>query len=147
MTAITSGAVADGITMLPPREAPYLLREVYELVEDGCRSEIVIQLSDGYLEFRADEDTDSLSFEWNAGEFYGSPQHASFGNGERDVPSPWKTFVGKECGWTWVASNQQGYCDSVMLSFDEIVPSILLHVIASSIEVYSIAPWEKKRVI
>ncbi len=140
MTSITTTAATDGLTILPEREAPFILREVYELVEDGCRSEIVVQLSEGYIEFRADADTDSLCFEWNPGEFCEGPHHTSVGGetDDRGPSSPWKAFMGKECGWTWVARNQQGYCDSVMLSFDGIVPNILLYVMCSSIYVYSI---------
>lgn len=50
----------------------------------------------------------------------------------------WSKLIGKKCEWSWVACNQQGYRDSVMLAFDGIVPTVLLCVMASSIEVYSI---------
>lgn len=53
---------------------------------------------------------------------------------------PWQKLIGKECGWTWVTINQQGYRDGVLLSFSGIVPSVMLHVIASSIEVFRIVP-------
>jgi hypothetical protein len=210
MTAVANDRAGDNLLLLPPRELPYVLQEVCELVRDGCRSEIVLQWSEGHLLFRADENTDSLDFEFHPGEFVPSPDHCSFspskslsgrerevlkelaegpktkqqlgaparllgaatredfgkqGGGllERDLiratgkrvkrslqyeitpagrnalaVASWKELLGKECGWTWVAINQQGYCDGVMLSFDGIVPTVLLHVIASSIEVFSI---------
>ncbi len=40
--------------------------------------------------------------------------------------------------------NQQGYMDSVMLSFDGIEPQILLQAIASSIVVFVIKPARKR---
>ncbi|HEY2910374.1 MAG TPA: DUF6334 family protein [Gemmataceae bacterium] len=50
----------------------------------------------------------------------------------------WNTLIGKNCEWSWVAWNQQGYRDSLMLSFDGAVPTVLLCVMASSIEVLSV---------
>jgi hypothetical protein len=213
MTAVASNLLSDSPALLPPREAPYLLQDIYELIRDDCRSQLILQLSDGYLLFRADEDSDSLCFEFHPGEFEPSPDHVCFGanekltRGELEIlkaldqgrkskqqlgatakilgaitregfgkqggglakrgliaptgkrmrgsihyqitaagrkalaaaVTPWKKLLGKEIGWTWVAINQQGYCDSIMLSFDGIIPTVLLHVIASSIEVFSIA--------
>jgi hypothetical protein len=213
MTAVASNLISETPTLLPPREAPYFLQDVYEVVRDSCRSELVLQLSGSHLQFRANEDNDSLDFDFHAVEFLPSPSHCSFSSyekltrGEVDVlkalvhgrktkqqlgaiakilgaatrdgfgkqgggllgrqlitssgkrlrgsiqyeitdtgrkalaaaSAPWRRLLGKELGWTWVATNQQGYCDSVMLSFEGIIPTILLHVIASSIEVFTIA--------
>jgi Family of unknown function (DUF6334) len=47
---------------------------------------------------------------------------------------PWSKFVGEPFGWGWLAINQQGYCDSILLSFHGITPQLLLNVIASSIK-------------
>ncbi len=208
MTVLASHLAVDNLLRLPAREAPYLLQEVYESVKDECRSEIVLQWSEGYLLFRADEDTDSLDFDFHPGKFEPSADHGSFGSYEglsdsewdilkelvkgpktkqqlgatakilgattRDgfgkqggglqgrgliigkrlgrniqyeitatgqkalAVVPWKRLIGKECGWTWMALNQQGYCDSAMLSFEGIVPTVLLHAIASSIELFTI---------
>lgn len=214
MTAVASNVMGDSGLLLPDREGAYLLQDVFELVKDDCRLELVLQFSEGYLLFRADEDSDSLCFGFHSGEFDSSPDYGSFGSynkltdheadilkalaqgkktkqkllalglqgiakilgaarrpgfgkqgggllrrgliiekhlGRKNqyeitaagrkalVAAPWKKLLGKELGWTWVAINQQGYRDSVMLSFDGIVPTILLHVIASSIEVFTIA--------
>jgi hypothetical protein len=208
MVAVANNRIDDNLMLLPDRESPYLLREVFELVRDDCRSDLVLQWSEGYLSFRADADTDSLCFDFHSGEFELSRHHDSVssaeslatretdvlralvqgprtkqelgaraklvgaysqpGNGKQGggllgrrlihgeqlgceiqytltaagrsalAATLWKTLLGKECSWTWVARNQQGYCDSVMLSFDGVVPTVLLHVIASSIEVLSI---------
>jgi len=217
MTAIASNLTGDSLVLLPQREAPYILDDVYELVRDNCRSQLVLQLSEGYLQFSVDEDNDSLCFDFHPGEFDPSPDYGSFSSYEkligdeidilkalgqgkktkqklqalglratakilgaatregfgkqggglagRGLITPtgkrlrgsiqyeitaagrkalapaagaWKKLLGKECGWTWMAFNQQGYCDSAMLSFDGIVPTVLLHVIASSIELFTI---------
>ncbi|MCE9532863.1 MAG: hypothetical protein K8T89_17330 [Planctomycetes bacterium] len=137
MTSVATIPAGDNLLLLPPRESPYLLQDVYELVRDTCRTEIVLQWAEDYLLFHADEDTDSIGFELHPGEFSPTSHHGSY-RADEGLTAPWKKFIGKECGWTWVAHNQQGYCDSVMLSFDGIVPTLLLHVIASSIEVFSI---------
>lgn len=206
MATATSNHQGDNVMLLPPHDSPYLLQDVYELIRDECRSEIVLQWSEGYLVFRAEENTDSLEFDFHPELFEPSPDHEPLNSCEkltgrersilkalvkgprtkqqlgarakvvgaltrggggmlgrrlitgnrqgRDIQytitatgrkalaaaiMPWKKLLGKECGWTWVATNQQGYCDSVMLSFDGIVPTVLIHVIASSIEVFSIA--------
>ena len=70
---------------------------------------------------------------------HGKVQYAITTAGRRALGSAvWSKLVGKNCEWSWVACNQQGYRDSVMLAFDGIVPTVLLCVVASSIEVYSI---------
>jgi hypothetical protein len=134
MTAVATKASGESAVLLPPREAPYLLRDVYELIQDDCRSELVLQWSEGYLVLRADEDTDSLCFRFQPGDL----DLATCNQTRAAAAKPWNSLLGKECGWTWVAVNQQGYCDSVLLSFDGIAPTVLLHVVASSIEVFSI---------
>lgn len=53
---------------------------------------------------------------------------------EADRSQPWSTFIGKTFGWGWVTINQQGYCDGVLLSFDDITPQVMLNVVASSIK-------------
>jgi hypothetical protein len=206
MIAVANNRIGNNAVLLPPRVSPYLLRDVYELIQDECRSELVLQWSEGFLSFRADEDADSLDFDFHPGKFKPSAKHGlvsselmpsetevlrelirapktkqqlgatakllgaatrpDFGKqgggllrrgmirdsrlgrevqyeitatGRRALAAAlWKSLLGKECGWTWVAVNQQGFCDSVMLSFDGVVPTVLLHVIASSIEILSI---------
>jgi len=128
---INTANVAGNSSLLPARDEPYLLREVYELLEDTCRTEVVLQMEDSYLLVRVDEDTDALDYEFSSGEFFPGPNHQ---------PASWKNQLGSECDWTWTAVNQQGYMDSILLSFDGVVPTVLLHGIATSIEVLSIVP-------
>jgi len=216
MTVVANNLISDSLVVLPAREEPYLLQDVYEQVQYDCLSEIVLDLADSYIRFRADENLDTLCYDYHHGEFEPTSDYVSCSSfpkltgNETDIlkalaqgkktkqrllamrlrataeilgagskkdlgkqgggllgqglialtgkrprgsiqyeitsegrialaSAPWKKFLGKELGWTWVAVNQQGYCDSVMLSFDGIVPTILLNVVASSIKVCTIA--------
>jgi len=124
--------IADPM-LLPPREAPYVLKDVLEKVVYGCRDEIILNLEDCYLRFGVDIDTDTLT-----SKFQPSPFRAAKGYTSVRSAEPWKKLVGKECGWTWLAVNQQGYLDSVLVSFDGIEPNVLLQTIASSVEVFRV---------
>lgn len=119
--------------LLPPRDEGYILHGVYEKIADGCRGELVLDCGDAYLQIRVDENTDSLCTQYHDTKFKRSRGHRSLA-----AVSPWDRWLGKVCGWTWVAVNQQGYFDSVMLSFDGIVPCVLLHALGSSIAVFTI---------
>ena len=129
-TAAVTSLIRDPM-LLPPREAPYRLQSVHELVTDGCRQEIVLDWGDSHLIVRVDEDTDTLS-----ARFQGHPFVTTEAYGNLGVCTPWDRQLGKECDWTWIAVNQQGYCDLILFSFDVMVPQILLHALASSIEVF-----------
>lgn len=48
---------------------------------------------------------------------------------------PWNKFIGKPFGWGWITINQQGYSDGLLLSFGDVVPQLILNVIASSLKV------------
>lgn len=125
--------------LLPDRGGPYVLRDVYERMIEGCRGELVLQWDGGYLVFRADSDTDSLETEFHEGAFASSDEYRSLRSCK-----PWSRCVGKSCGWTWLAVDQEGYWDSALLSFDGIIPCVLLNVTVSSINVFSIVPEEGK---
>lgn len=133
MTAVPKLPRARSPALLPDRESPYVLRDVYERITEGCRAELILQWDDGYLLFRADIDMDSLEAEYQEGGLASGRKYRSLRS-----TSPWSEYIGKECGWTWLAINQQGYCDSALLSFDGIVPCVLLNVMASSINVFSV---------
>jgi hypothetical protein len=47
---------------------------------------------------------------------------------------PWSSFIGKTFGWGWITINQQDALDGILLSFDGIIPEVMLNVIASSIK-------------
>jgi hypothetical protein len=128
---------ARSAALLPDREEPYVLRDVYERVVDGCRSDLILRWNDGSLLFRADIDTDSLEAEFHVGAFALSRKYRSLRS-----TSPWSEYLGKSCGWTWLAVDQQGYWDTALLSFDGVIPSVLLNVMASSIYVFSVLRGE-----
>jgi uncharacterized protein DUF6334 len=124
--------------LLPPREAPYVLNNVLEKRVYGCRDELILTLGDCFLRFGVDIDTDTITSRFQPLLFRAKKGYASIQSAR-----PWNKYVGKECGWTWLAWNQQGYLDSVLISFDGIEPNVLLHTIGSSIKVFMISPAEK----
>jgi hypothetical protein len=126
------------LLLLPPREAPYILNDVLEKRVHGCRDELILNLRECYFRFGVDIDTDTIVSEFQPSPFRGKKGYACVRSA-----GPWDKCVGKECGWTWFGWNQQGYLDTVLLSFDGIVPNVLLQTIASSVEVFVISPAEK----
>lgn len=120
--------------LFPPRDVPYVLHDVVEKTMYGCRDELILNLGDCFLRFGVDNDTDTIT-----SQFQPSPFRAKRGYRSIQSAKPWKKYVGKECGWTWFAWNQQGYLDSVLLSFDGIEPNVLLQTIASSIDVFVVS--------
>jgi hypothetical protein len=55
---------------------------------------------------------------------------------EYAVPSSptWSGLIGKPMGWGWLVVNQQGYLDSVLLSFGGVVPEVAIIVVASALK-------------
>lgn len=91
---------------------------------------IVLRCTTKLLRFSAVVDDDTLDAECAAiGEF--DPTDFT----DISAEPPWNGLLGLEIDVGWVAENQQGYCDSVLLSGGFFVPRVLLYVIASSIEV------------
>ena len=124
--------------LLPPRETPYLLTDVLEKRVHGCRDELILNLGECFLRFGVDSEADTITSQFQPSSFRGKKGYASI-----QATKPWKSYLGKECGWTWFGWDQEGYLDIVLLSFDGIVPSVLLQAIASSIEVFAISPVDK----
>jgi Family of unknown function (DUF6334) len=124
--------------LIPDRDEPYRLHDVFEKLVDGCRDEIVLDFGDSFLRFRVDVDTDAI-----IGRFYVQPFEVSRGYQRVGAAVPWGKHLNKAIGWTWSAINQQGYWDTVLISFDTVVPNILLNVMASSLYVFTIGPMEK----
>jgi hypothetical protein len=120
--------------LVPDRDDGYRLVGVYETVADGCRVELILAFDGGTLTFRADPDYDTIETRFDATDLHPS---------EAQLPlsgTAFDRFVGAELGWSWSAVNQQGYRDTVLLSFDGVIPNVAAHVIASSVEVYGIGP-------
>jgi len=137
MIAIAQPSSGLDPLLFPDREEPYHLREVYEKIIYGCRDEIILDLADCFLRIALDRDSDTIT-----AEFHGNPFGSKRGYRRIGSTSPWKAFLNQECGWTWLAINQQGYRDSILISFEGIVPNVLLNVMASSIYVFKIGPME-----
>jgi len=119
--------------LLPPREKPYLLKDVLERVVHGCRDVLILDLGDCFLRFEIDPDTDTI-----AGLFQPVPFREREGYTSAAATQPWKQYIGKDCGGTWFGWNQEDYLDIVVVSFDGIEPSVLLHTMGSTIEVFTI---------
>ncbi len=118
--------------LVPERDAPYRLNGVFEVLVDGCRDELVLAFEHATLAFRPDPDTDALEVRFSDADFQPSADHHALTGSALD------RFAGVELGWSWLAVNQQGYCDSAMLSFDGITPNVLIHVIGSSVMIFGI---------
>ncbi len=137
MIAMTEQVGSRDPLLLPDREAPYRLRDVYEKLVHGCRDEIVLDFGDCFLRFIANPDDDTIAGEFSPRVFRSKRGYRSIGSG-----TPWQQFLNRECGWTWLAVNKQGYWDTILISFDAVVPNVLLNVMASSIYVFAIGPME-----
>lgn len=100
---------------------------------DDCLEKIILKFETESLVIKAvaDDDTVQLLRVPNA-ELAEVLQHAE------PAPRVFSKYVGQEFGWGWIAVNQQNYLDGVLLSFNDIVPNLLLSVIASSLHVFEI---------
>ena len=106
------------------------LRGVKHIYTEGCLDKIVLEFDTTSLLVKADENDDSVDFKvTETGDFGGADMV------DASHLEPWNNFIGKPFGWGWVTVNQQGYCDGLLLSFEDITPRLMLNVIASSIEV------------
>jgi hypothetical protein len=110
------------------------LEEVWRRVEDGCRDFIALKFSAGVLAFSVDDDDDTVEVRCQETETFDPT-----GLDRADAVAPWSSWTGKPFGWGWVAINQQGYEDGILLSFGGLEPSVLLVAAASSLRVYAVS--------
>jgi hypothetical protein len=105
------------------------LRAAHHVYTDGSRDGIILDFGAVSLRVTANEDNDSISID-------AKDTIESSGVGCIDVSAtdPWKSFIGKPFGWGWLAVNQQGYCDGLLLGFGGLIPQIMINVIASSLK-------------
>lgn len=109
------------------------LEAVWQVQAEGCSGDILLlSFGSNILSVSVIEDDDSI--ELSASGAMGSMNRVDVSGEE-----PWNTFLGKQFGWGWLTVNQQGYCDGVLLSFNGIVPQIMLNVVASSLKIGIIA--------
>lgn len=87
------------------------------------------------LLIQANEDDDTITVA--AGETMGADKCIDLSSS-----SFWEDFLGQPFGWGWVATNQQGYRDALLLSFGGIIPQVMLEVIATSMKLHRIGKPE-----
>ncbi len=110
------------------------LEGVFQRVEDSCRDLIVLRFASYALSFLAELDYDTIEVRCQEADAVDVSGLKSV-----DAVSPWSSLIGRPFGWGWVAINQQGYQDGVLLSFGGLKPSVLLMVEASSICVFAMS--------
>ncbi len=106
------------------------LRAVREIYENGCLCELALIFSSGSFLVTAIAVDDTIGIVFSEKQQVGT-----------DVThnEPWNTFIGGKAGLCWLAMNQQGYLDSVLLSFRAVVsPEVAITVVASELKVRSI---------
>ena len=106
-----------------------VLRRVFRIYVHGCLDRLILQFDQLSLAIGAQPDTDTIEVmvEKSAATVTGDFVDAT-------NSLPWSRFVGEPFGWGWIAMNQQGFCDGVLLSFQGITPEVLLNVVASSLK-------------
>jgi hypothetical protein len=119
-------------------EEPETLQGVYERVVDGCRQALTLVFDRKCLVFSANPDNDTLAVHC---EDTGPLDPAVWAR--IDSVEHWSVLIGNAFGWGWITINQQGYCDGMLVSFDGILPNVLLCVSGSSIAVSQIIHQEK----
>ena len=115
------------------------LQHVWQMHTEGSLHRFIFDFDSVSLIVTADEDDDSIHVE-----VAGSPDANRAGCAEASHLEPWKAFIGRSFGWGWVTVNQRGYCDGLLLSFEGIVPDVMLNVIASSIKIGLVTMVETK---
>jgi hypothetical protein len=106
------------------------LRAVWQAEADGCLNRIVFDFDSLSLTVSAVSDDDSVEFE-----VIDAAGADRTGGADASHLKHWRDLIGAPFGWGWVTVNQQGYCDGLLLSFDGIVPRVVLNVVASSIKI------------
>jgi Family of unknown function (DUF6334) len=109
------------------------LRSVWQVEEHGCLDRIILEFGKHSLVVTVAPDDDTVDLD--VIDATGSSKPVGT---EVSQTSPWRNFVGVAFGWGWIAVNQQGYCDTALLSFGGVAPQIMLNVVASSIKVAAI---------
>ena len=105
------------------------LQAVWHVFQEGSLHEVVLKFESVSLAAMAASD-DSIGLDLT--------RHQSGNSDGVDVSEldPWRAFIGKPFGWGWITMNQQGYCDGILLSFEEVAfPELVLNVVAASIKI------------
>ncbi len=132
MKRLNSQSCLDAFQELTLKEEQRL-EEVWQRVEEGCRELVALKFSAGVLTFEVDADTDTVEARFQETEAFNPA-----GLTRADADAPWLSLMRRSFGWGWVAINQQGYHDGVLLSFDGLEPSVLLVAAASALRIYTV---------
>lgn len=118
-------------SILSLRDAPQILCNVFEKIINGCCDEFILDFGDCFLRLQVAINTDAIIDKFSSASFNKTKEYVKINN-----KNPWKKHIKRECSWTWRATNQQGYIDCFLISFEGVVPNILLLCIASSIKIF-----------
>jgi hypothetical protein len=110
------------------------LQTVWQIQDETSLARIIFDFDQLSLIVSADANDDSVDLE-----FGNQTNLDKTGYVDASQLRPWKDFVGLPFGWGWITVNQQGYCDGLLLSFGNIVPQLVLNVVASSIKIGKIS--------
>lgn len=105
------------------------LRAVRHIYVEGCLDEIALEFDQDCLIVKAEPSDDTITFQVVCYEDFKSGGSIDVSHSET-----WRGFIGESFGWSWVAINQQGYLDGILLSFGGITPNVMLMVMASTIK-------------
>jgi hypothetical protein len=112
------------------------LKAVWQKECEACVDSLMLDFGSALLTIRVNPDDDTLSFSVNESL---TPQLLREAN-EISHSAPWAAFIGKSFGWGWLALNQQGYPDMLLLSFESVVfPEVVVNVVASSIKIGTVS--------
>ena len=88
--------------------------------------EIVVQISNYYLQITVNDDTDELIVQILLSQL---ETNSYF------IPDWANNFISKPLMQCWGIENEKGYSDMICLGIDEVIPSIVLSALASEIKV------------
>jgi hypothetical protein len=109
------------------------LRAVWHIASQGCLDQVILDLGPIALVVSADPD-DSIDFRCMK-----TSDPVRTDSVDASHHQCWQSSIGVPFGWAWVTVNQQGYCDGLLLSFGDIVPQVVMNVIASEIRLRRIS--------
>jgi hypothetical protein len=109
------------------------LRGVGYVYDEKLLDQVILTFDQSRLVIWGEPDDDSIEFRVEP-----KNQDASVSAVDASHFDHWKRLIGKHFGWGWIIMNQQGYCDGILISFEDIDPQILFVVAASSLSVSTI---------
>jgi len=106
----------------------HLLRAVWHVYKEQSLDKIVLEFDQVSLIVEAESYDDTIIFHLASNSNLSKHYWINASHSEM-----WSGFIGKTFGWGWIIINQQDAIDGILLSFDGIIPQLMLIVMASSI--------------